>query len=72
MERFSREVITRLEVEPQKQARSNRLTAMFHRAEQGDQKDAPTELFLFWIYLQQKRLLLFRSARSGTHALSRT
>lgn len=38
MERFSRDVITRLEVEPQKHARSNRLTAMFHRAEQGDRQ----------------------------------
>jgi hypothetical protein len=44
MERFSRDVITRLEVEPQKHARSNRLTAMFHRAEQGDQKTRQPEL----------------------------
>ena len=44
MERFSRDVITRLEVEPEKGARAKRLTAMFLGAEQRSQTPRQTEL----------------------------
>ena len=44
MERFSREVITRLEVEPEKRDRAKRLTAMFLGAEQRAQTPRQPEL----------------------------